>query len=1198
MPQKSRTLRSHKWPRFLRGPDQQLLEALYVPALSCAVRYDRCCAYFSSHVLAVAARGFGGLIENLLRLGEEAPAPAVRLLVNEQLDPQDVDALLASGDGSLLAEKLLRKLKTPQAALERNRLAMLAWLVARGWLEVRVGVMRRGRGIVHAKFGLIEDREGNRIAFSGSDNETGQALVENYEEVVVASGWEDAEFVEHYRQRFADLWDDRDPYVYTLPLPEAVRHKLLTFAPQEPPAEMVFDRTVAATAMLWHFIAAAPYLPHGELACDATAPVALWPHQRHVVEDCTRAFPAGRLLCDEVGMGKTIEAIFVLRRLMAGRGVRRALLLVPAGLLKQWQEELREKGGLLVPYWDRGHLVHPDGRTEKSEAAEALGRCAVVLLSREWARLPGHRETVLSAPPWDLVLLDEAHAARRSAPVEREFNSANLLLQLLRELQLYRRARGILLLSATPMQTQPWEPWDLLTTLGVGGRWMVDFADIRTFYGGIAALKAGRSLSLPTAQTIGRLVAADSEFPPAPPDVDSSTPQSIANSLSFGLTGELRQQRAEWLRRGAPLGRQMHRNTRETLRQYHRMGLLGRPPARRQVKDVVFDYQDRAERDCYEAITGYIDRRYDELEREKGGKGFVMTIYRRRAASSPHALRCSLMRRMAKLERVIQRQWLEDWALPEEEQVDERDLFDADLDTRIDPAVPADPAAAEKEKREIESLLARLGALGPTDSKLACFRCVLQRLTSEGRAVLVFSEYQDTMSYLRDRLRPIYGKVLGCFSGEGGQIWDGREWKKVSKAEVAERLERGELEVLVCTDAASEGLNLQAASAVINYDLPWNPSKVEQRIGRVDRIGQQHSQVLVYNMLLQDSVDMRVYQVLRHRCGLFTHFVGRMQPVLSKARQALQHNLRQEQLDAFIAQLESEADRLDQDALVANLFVETEARQYAQEPPPATLADIEKALCRLEHMDGQVRAVRQNEPQTWRLYGLGKSMKVTFSRQTLESDVSVLPLTATAELLGLLTSKLPLTHNVPLVLAKCAQDGFCAMEARWVGADGAARPLRSAQQLAEWLDEWDGSAPPAAAILRAEQEAQEAARRRVEALVSRAKQEEEAALRRQVEAARRRLMRELGRTLRCLGRGDLNDVFRAQVRRESRADGRYHTALERLGGYPVWEPEDVADANEFERCLSDQDRRARIAGSEIDAALNDPRWMARRHLDG
>jgi ERCC4-related helicase len=91
--------------------------------------------------------------------------------------------------------------------------------------------------------------------------------------------------------------------------------------------------------------------------------------------------------------------------------------------------------------------------------------------------------------------------------------------------------------------------------------------------------------------------------------------------------------------------------------------------------------------------------------------------------------------------------------------------------------------------------------------------------------VLVFTEYSDTLEYLRDNLVTHYGKSIGCYSGAGGELGDGEKWQIVTKDEITKALNKGELKALICTDAASEGLNLQAAGAVINYDLPWNPSR-------------------------------------------------------------------------------------------------------------------------------------------------------------------------------------------------------------------------------------------------------------------------------------------------------------------------------------------------------------------------------------
>ena len=1192
------SLRSVEWDRFLRAPDAQLLDELYVPALSRAVRYDRCCAYFSSHVLAVAARGFGGFIQNLLTHGEALQKPAARLLVNEQLDVPDLDALLTTGDQSALIGKLLRQFKTPRNALEKNRLEMLAWLVASEWLEVKVGVMAKTRGIAHAKYGIVTDRHGDAIAFMGSDNETGYALIENYEELEIRPSWVDPEFVNYYRERFDALWEDRDESVRVFPLPDAVRADLIKLAPAHIPEEEKQDTATTRAAMLWRFVGAAAYLPDGERACDATAMVDLWPHQRWVVEDTAQSFPAGRLLCDEVGMGKTIEATLAIRRLLSGRGVQRALLLLPAGLLQQWQDELREKGGLLVPRWEGGCLYGSDGKASRKKvgALEALKQNDVILVSREWARLPDNRELVLSAPVWDLVLLDEAHAARRSAPEEREFNSGNLLLQLLREFQLRRRARGILLLSATPMQTQPWEPWDLLAVLGIGGRWMVEFGDLRKYYSAIPLLSEGL-LGLEHAAEIASLVADDGEFPPPPNGQNAIGEQALANSLVFAFDNQQRSRYAKWLRQGAPLGRRMHRNTRDTLRQYYAKGLLDFPPPRRQVRDEVFDYQEQAERDAYDAITDYIDERFDQLEEEKAGKGFVMTVYRRRAASSPLALRRSLGRRLGGLERVIRRQWADPWLDLEKEQIDVRDLSEADVDDRIDPALPSTPEAAAAEKRELDALLAHLDVLGATDSKLSKFWSVLQDITADGRAALIFSEYADTMEYLRDQLRPTYGSTLGCYSGDGGQLWDGEAWKAVSKAEITERLANGDLKVLACTDAASEGLNLQAASALINYDLPWNPSKVEQRIGRIDRIGQQQSVLPIRNLFLDESVDMRVYELLRRRCGLFEHFVGKMQPVLAMARTALRTNLPLDETDAILDQLGRAADEVQGDEIVASAFLESAAETLPVKAPPVTRADIRTALSWLEGLSGRVRTKQARDVDTWWIYGLGRRrIPVTTNRGILERDPDVMPITLGAAVLDDLVERLPLPSHMPLVLEAYASGPYHCVEARWVRADRAIT-VESAGQLMALIESWDGSPVPPDLKLQAHDEARARARQRVEAMQQAAHTEEEASLRRQLDAAHRRLLRELGRTLRAFGRGDLNDLLRQQVQRESRSDGRYHRALRLLGGYPVWRAEDIADADRYARHAKPSDLRARWAGSEVDAAINDPRWRARKVLN-
>ena len=112
---------------------------------------------------------------------------------------------------------------------------MLGWLVQKGYLVVRVGIMRSGYGIVHAKYGLIYDPSGNAIVFSGSGNETAQGLIANYDHLEISDSWTNPIRFQHYREEFENIWNDTDVFVHTMPLPEAVQKELIKFADPEPP---------------------------------------------------------------------------------------------------------------------------------------------------------------------------------------------------------------------------------------------------------------------------------------------------------------------------------------------------------------------------------------------------------------------------------------------------------------------------------------------------------------------------------------------------------------------------------------------------------------------------------------------------------------------------------------------------------------------------------------------------------------------------------------------------------------------------------------------------------------------------------------------------------------------------------------------------------------------------------------------------
>lgn len=1165
-------LREGVWPRFLEAPDGQLVARLYEPGLSRANRYDRCCAYFSSSVLAAAASGFGAFIARILT-GVVTEKPALRLLVNEELQAADVDALLGTGLDNALAETLLDRLGEPVGALQKRRLEMLAWLARDGWLEMRVGVMRVGGGILHAKFGLFTDAVDDAVVFAGSGNESAQGLRGNYEQLELSTSWGDQERHATYRGRFDSLWDGVHPAVATVLLPDAVRDKLVRLAPNEPPVwEAADDTARRRAAMLWEWALSTPFMPEGGGACDAMAPVRPWPHQLSVVRDAAAAWPDGRLLCDEVGMGKTVEAILALRRLLAGRGVRRTLLLTPANLLSQWQGELREKGGLHVPRLEGLRtLVWPTGtRQPVNGLAEALEQ-DLLLISRETARMDANLPILLAASPWDLVLLDEGHAARRAQQVEGEFNSPTLLLGLLRRLQATGQARGLMILSATPMQTHPWEPWDLLQVLGEGGVWLSGFGVVRRFYEAAADLERG-PLSRSQGEAVARTLVQTPSRPPLPNSLSLPPPDdaaAFAEALRF-LDPAARCRAAGWLRSCSPLSRRMHRNTRATLRRYYEQGLLDRPPARRSVREDAFDFVTADERAVYGSVTSYMDKRFTELEGQKPGKGFVMTIYRRRAASSPVALRKSLERRVVGLQAVIAQRAFDDALLDLDDAAEFEDL----LNVQLTSALPESPEEAAAELREIEVLLARIEGLGPVDTKRDRLVERVRELAADGRAVLVFTGFSDTMAYLRDAVVGAFGDRVASYSGDGGALRSGSTWLKASKDDVTAALRSGRAQVLICTDAASEGLNLQAASALVNYDLPWNPSKVEQRIGRIDRIGQAMDVLPIVNFYLQGSVDQRVYKALADRCGLFERFVGPMQPVLSRALRMLIG--REEFDDAALAEL---VGRIEAEPSIAQAFEDAEPVEPQPEPTFFRIEDGPRLLAALKDTGVDTKA----EGRLWIINGGGLRIAA--------EGGAVLDHPEAATVDGLDRRQWALLRQLqrpgdrsPLVVVSVEKAAFRSIACAWLTEKGTVILPASFHELEALVTSWNGYEPSAHDVDQTRRQLLAEANLVVDKAYAKAETVRSGMAQAQRLAARLRLMEELGRTLSCFEpeTSDLNGKLHRLMQDRTPTAQRLRSVFHKLGGYPQWEADQLNEIRAFRSDLSTTQVKTRLIPIGVD----------------
>ena len=1012
--------------------DGDLLGTFYVPVLQRAVAYDRVAGYFSSSAFMSAAAGLARFIHN---------QGTIRLLVGVQLSAADRDALLGRTPiDEVLAQRLLAHLDIGADEIAQQRWQVMAWLVQQEQLTIQVGVpcdpggtplttAQAGHRYFHSKFGVVTDAAGDRLAFEGSINESAAGWQENFESFSVYPSW-NPEVWQDYGQPYADdferLWggkpiasgsDANRGTWRALPLPEAARDRLLQLVhkrstppardPLEPPSLTDDERQQL------NDIREAPCTATG--VGLASAGIVPWPHQEAIARRIVDTWPRSYLLADEVGLGKTIETGLVLREMLLSGRAETALLLVPASVLIQWQEELAEKFLLDVPRLDGSELIYADGRRERLGAGVNPWRAAPVLLaSSHLARRRQQRPLLLDGGGWDLVFVDETHHARRRGA--RPNDTPNQLLATLLALKERGLWQTLLLASATPMQLHTHDLWDLLSLFGLPPEWDVSAERMQQYYEEVQLPLAHRQWKFLKLMLAGHFATSEPDAAAARALQADLGPVQAKRIMRFHehpfseaarrrLDPDAQPHWNRWLRANTPVRDRVFRTTRTTLRAYHDQGRL---PADTVIPDreVTDEFCDLGPaHSLYNRIEGYIRRHYDSYLQSTGTRrplGFIMTIYRRRLTSSFHAIRCSLARRRDVLSgrRAV------------------AELLDADDEAALEAADWSDDledqgeSAAEQLEAEIDELdrfIADLDALPPDEPKMSLLGELLAQSFAGGhRTVVVFTQYADTLRYVRDRLASIYGDQIVCYYGGRGErlSLETREWVFIPKEEVKELFRQGDdVRIMLGTDSMSEGLNLQTCARVINFDLPWNFMRVEQRIGRVDRIGGQ-PKVEVTNLFYSGTVEDDIYNRIRDRLDWFTIVVGNAQPVLA-ATESVFERAAMGQIDPSAAadELIGTADRLKQAPIkLADLDAVPEHETDLQ--PAMTLSDLQTALLSIPWCHDRLTP-HPDHSHAWLLSLDGTDHPVTFAPAACQDTTELSLLTWGNPLLDRLLAQAP-----------------------------------------------------------------------------------------------------------------------------------------------------------------------------------------------
>lgn len=1031
------SLTSYPWKISYASDTSNPVADFYIPALERATQYDRKSGFFNSAILSQVAGGLGAFLHNEGR---------IRLIMSCHFSKTDLQAIqqgYALRDA--VAARLDANLTPPTNFAQLKRLEILSWLIQSDRLDIRIAIPLHHDGqpldpdeainthyIYHEKVCLFTDADGNQIATTGSNNESSGGWNFNVESFHVFCSWEgdrDLARVQEEALRFEQHWHNQIPSVRVFEVPEAVKRKLIRYAPtQKPlwkasdefnqrpltrqereqlaipdpelveekePETQIDEATLAKEREIFRAIANIHQDPGCLSTCLSSIPIQPWPHQIKILKRAAAEFPRSFLIADEVGLGKTIETGLILRYLLVSQKVKRVLVLAPASVQPQWHEELREKFNLHFWSYTQGEFKDPYSQTT-APTGNPWNTQNLILASSHLVRRKERMQELLDADPWDLVILDEAHHARRKSPQARK-DTPNRLLQLLKQLR--ERTKALILLSATPMQIDPIEVFDLLQVLGLEGRWA--YGDTFCDYFSSLDSKPDRHL-LNFWQTMAADYFARGGQPcPRLQQHLNQQDRLLARKVEDLWRGRIKiinerpylQDKAfitaslQFLSTNTPLKDMMFRHTRDTLREYYRLGLLEKDVPCREVCDNAITLEPTREADLYRQVSDYVRHFYRLAQKEqRKALGFLMTLYRKRLTSSFYAIQRSLQRR---LDSLITQQGS---SLTADDLADLDDADDAVIEGLEGYMEPVDP----REIEHLEALLRQFESTGE-DTKLAHFITTLRKELVNRESAIAFTQYTDTMDFLREQLRELYGNQVACYSGRGGELWRDSQWVVVPKEDIKTKFRDGEIKILLCTESASEGLNLQTCGVLFNYDMPWNPMRVEQRIGRIDRIGQRYPSVTIHNFYYDGTVEAKVYKKLRDRIGAFESVVGNLQPILA-------------QVPTFLEQATMSADPEEEDVLLSEFEqvlaapplrpalddmikrdVEADLQDIRRPLSPSQISPetVEGALTQAHTLRAKGVRFSQIKPNIWELFYRQKNYAVTFRPEVFEENPSL-----------------------------------------------------------------------------------------------------------------------------------------------------------------------------------------------------------------
>ena len=813
--------------------DQEFLAA----RLKGAKSYRRIAGYFRSSIFELVGEEIDGI-------------PDVRIVCNSELDAADILVSKAAREAAL-KERWNAVPAATEALLHRERYQKLYRLLTKGNVQIRV--VPKEKVFLHGKAGVIELADGTKTAFLGSINESKSAFATNYEIL-----WEDPspDAVNWVDEEFEALWKDSHE------LPDAIINEIARIANR---VEVRFE-DVPVGELPEASLAEAPIYRGGEQ---------LQPWQRAFVVTFLQhreTYGMARLLlADEVGLGKTLSmAASAMLAALLDDG--RVLILCPSTLTLQWQVELKDRLGIPSAVWLSNRKVWQDenGHIIKTRGAVDIARCPcnIAIVSTGLIFHLSDERTELLKMRFGTVVLDEGHRARCGREPGGQRADPNNLLEFM--LRIGERTRNLILGTGTPIQTDVEELWDLLKILDAGAGFVL---------GGTFAQWPNCERVLPLVKGQEGPANAKETWElirnPLPPSIESNAligtlrQQLVTPDRKFSLNVPFTdlpyaaqmtlEQMTDptFFKENNPMVRHMVLRKRSVLEE---KGLLEKVAVdvHPDPKAMPGTYSGISLADlglltnhpfnlAYEAAEGFTKA----LRKRTRAAGFMKNMLLQRICSSFAAGRATAARMLAS------RTIVDDTAEDEEQPPQTGKALDT---------------LTAEEAGYLQVIVDELSRPEARDPKLGAVKYLLTEHRIEGKTWLehgciVFSQYYDTAYWVASELAKLLpDEPVAVYAGVGrSALFKGEVVASVEREAIKAAVKAREVRLVVATDAACEGLNLQTLGTLINIDLPWSPSRLDQRLGRIRRLGQARKTVDMFNLVYHGTRDEKVYQALSRR---------------------------------------------------------------------------------------------------------------------------------------------------------------------------------------------------------------------------------------------------------------------------------------------------------------------------------------------